>query len=193
MGVMLRGSLCRKLALCRALAVVCMAGVALAGCADIPGFEYDEPTGSKTQGTIGKLKQNSGGVGLFGASGLSLFGGGDDATGGVGAPIPVNSYLWRATLDTLSFMPLASADPFGGVIITDWFTPQESVNERFKMTAYILSRSLRSDGLRVSVFRQVRDDAGNWTDAEVTEGTARQLEDGILARARELRVAGLAE
>ena len=90
-------------------------------------------------------------------------------------------------------MPLASADPFGGVIITDWFAPPESVNERFKMTAYILSRSLRSDGLRVSVFRQIRDETGNWIDAEVTEGTARQLEDGILARARELRVAGLAE
>ena len=90
-------------------------------------------------------------------------------------------------------MPLVSADPFGGVIITDWFTPPESAEERFKLTVYILSRSLRSDGLKVAVFRQIRDDAGNWIDGEVTEGTARKLEAGILSRARELRVAGLAE
>ena len=90
-------------------------------------------------------------------------------------------------------MPLASADPFGGVIITDWFAPPESAGERFKMTVYILSRSLRSDGVKVADFRQTRDEAGNWTDDAVTEGTARKLEDGILARARELRVAGLAD
>ena len=124
--------------------------------------------------------------------GIFLFGGPDKSTAST-SPISVNSFLWRATLDTLSFMPLASADPFGGVIITDWFTPPESAEERFKMTVYILSRSLRSDGLKVAVFRQIRDDAGNWIDGEVTEGTARKLEDGILARARELRVAGLAE
>ena len=193
MRVMPRGSLCRKLALCRALAVVCIAGVALGGCGDIPGFEYDDPVGSKSQGTRGKLKQSSGGAGLFGGSALSLFGSGDEATGGVGAPIPVNSYLWRATLDTLSFMPLASADPFGGVIITDWFTPQESANERFKMTVYILSRELRSDGLRVAVFRQKNDGDGNWIDGEVHVETAAELENAILTRARELRVAGLAQ
>ena len=192
MGVMPKGSLCRKLALCRVLAVVCMAGVALAGCSDLPGFEYDEPVGSKSQGTRGKLKQNSGGVGLFG-SGLALFGSGGEETGGVGAPIPVNSYLWRATLDTLSFMPLASADPFGGVIITDWFSPQESVNERFKMTVYILSRELRSDGLRVAVFRQQNDGDGNWVDGVVHVETAAELENAILTRARELHVAGLAQ
>ena len=186
MGVMLRGSLCR------ALAVVCIAGVTLAGCAAIPGLEYDEPTGSKTQGTIGKLKTNSG-SGLFGGSGLTLFGGGEEGAGGVGAPIPVNSYLWRATLDTLSFMPLASADPFGGVIITDWFTPQESVNERFKMTVYILSRELRSDGLKVAVFRQQNDGDGNWIDGQVHVETAAELENAILTRARELRVASLAQ
>ena len=174
------------------MAMVCVAGVALAGCADIPGLEYDEPTGSKTQGTYGKLKQNSGSS-LFGGSGLSLFGSRDDGAGGVGAPIPVNSYLWRASLDTLSFMPLSSADPFGGVIITDWFTPQESVNERFKMTVYILSRELRADGLRVAVFRQQNDGDGNWTDGVVHVETTAELENAILTRARELRVAGLAQ
>ena len=118
-------------------------------------------------------------------------GGGDEDRGGAG--IGVNSHLWRASLDTISFMPLTSADPFGGVIITDWYAPPESVDERFKMTVYILSRDLRSDGLKVAVFRQIRDEGGNWIDAGVSDGTARQLEDGILARAREMRVAGLAE
>ena len=129
-------------------------------------------------------------VSIFGPGGLSIFGG-ENNTLGAGTPIPVNSFLWRASLDTLSFMPLISADPFGGVIITDWFTPPESANERFKMTVYILSRTLRSDGLKVAVFRQIRDDSGEWIDGEVGVGTARRLEDGILARARELRIAGL--
>ena len=75
-------------------------------------------------------------------------------TGG-GGTMGVNAYLWRGALDTLSFMPLASADPFGGVIITDWYTPPNSTDERFKATAYILSRQLRSDGVRVTIFRQV--------------------------------------
>ena len=90
-------------------------------------------------------------------------------------------------------MPLLSADPFGGVIITDWFTPPESVNERFKMTVYILSRDLRSDGLRVAVFRQQNDGAGGWIDGRVSDDTAGELEKAILTRARQMRVAGLAE
>ena len=79
------------------------------------------------------------------------------------------------------------------VIITDWYTPPESVNERFKITVYILSRSLRSDGLKVAVFRQIRDENDTWIDRGVSDGTERQLEDGILSRAREMRVVGLAE
>ena len=68
----------------------------------------------------------------------------------------VNSYLWHASLDTLSFMPLASADPFGGVIITDWYSAQNAPDERLKVTVYILDRHLRADGLKVAVFRQTR-------------------------------------
>ena len=124
--------------------------------------------------------------------GIFLYGGPSKSSAPT-SPIAVNGFLWRATLDTLSFMPLASADPFGGVIITDWFTPPESANERFKMTIYILSRELRSDGLRVAVFRQQRDASGIWVDGEVSSGTAGELENTILTRARELRVANLAE
>jgi len=104
--------------------------------------------------------------------------------------IAVNSFLWRASLDTVSFMPLASADPFGGVILTDWYTPPETEGERFKINVFILSRELRSDGVRVRAFKQ-NFVSGKWVDAEATPETARQLEDTILTRARQLRVAQL--
>lgn len=99
----------------------------------------------------------------------------------------VNAYLWRGALDTLSFMPLASADPFGGVIITDWYAPPGDVNERFKATAYILGRELRTDAIRLSLFRQVRQD-GQWLDAPVSPTTVGEITDKILARARQIKV-----
>ena len=102
--------------------------------------------------------------------------------------IAVNGYLWRASLDTLSFMPLSSADPFGGVIITDWYAPPTTPSERFKITAYILGRSLQSDGIRVSVFRQARTAEGDWENAVVNETLASDLENTILSRAREFKV-----
>ena len=102
----------------------------------------------------------------------------------------VNSYLWHATLDTLAFMPLASADPFGGVVITDWYVAPNAPDERLKVTIYILDRALRADGLKVVVFRQTRT-AGAWNDAQPSPDTAHKLEDAILTRARELRLASL--
>ena len=112
-----------------------------------------------------------------------------DSQGGSG--IGVNGFLWRASLDTISFMPLISADPFGGVIITDWYAPPESQDERFKITVYILGRDLRADGVRASVFRQLRVAGGGWIDAAVEKRTQIEIEDAILTRARQLRVAGL--
>ena len=114
-----------------------------------------------------------------------------DASGG-GAGIGVNSYLWRASLDTVSFMPLASADPFGGVIITDWYSPPQSTNERFKINVYILGRDLRADGVRAAVFRQLRDaQNGSWVDAAIEQQTPTDIENAILTRARQLRIASL--
>lgn len=110
----------------------------------------------------------------------------EEDTGGGG--VAVNGYLWRASLDTMSFMPLSSADPFGGVIITDWYTPPESLNERFKVQIYILDRQLRADGLRVTVFRQTRDETSGWTEANVNPETRTELENTILTRARQLRI-----
>jgi hypothetical protein len=100
----------------------------------------------------------------------------------------VNSYLWHASLDTLAFMPLASADPYGGVIISDWYSAPQDPNERMKVTIYILDRRLRADGIKIAVFRQTRT-ADSWIDAQVNPDTATKLEDAILTRARELRLA----
>ncbi|MBN8898340.1 MAG: DUF3576 domain-containing protein, partial [Rhodospirillales bacterium] len=89
-------------------------------------------------------------------------------------------------LDTLSFMPLSSADPFGGVIITDWYNPPQLPGERYKATAYILGRSLRSDGVRVNIFHQVQQN-GQWVDVPVSASTVGEMENKVLARARQLR------
>jgi len=117
------------------------------------------------------------------------FGGdGDPDTTTGGAPeLGVNAYLWRATLDTLNFMPLASSDPIGGVVITDWYSSPESPSERVKVTTYILDRRLRADALRVSVFRQTLD-GGMWVDAQTNPDTAVRLENAILTRAREIHI-----
>lgn len=120
--------------------------------------------------------------------GFNLLGGDDSKEVEGNSPIGVNSFLWRATLDTLSFLPIASADPFGGVILTDWYEDPSAMGERFKVTALILGRSLRTDGIKVTVFKQAKDSSGNWADQPVNTDLARKLEDTILTRARELRV-----
>lgn len=125
-----------------------------------------------------------GGGGLFGEDDKSL---GESGTGGGG--LGVNAYLWRASLDTLAFIPLSSADPFGGVIITDWYSPPESPGERFKLTVYILDRRLRADGIRVTAFKQNQDTTNQWVSVNLTPKVTTDIENAILSRARELRVA----
>ena len=100
----------------------------------------------------------------------------------------VNSFLWRASMETLNFMPLDQVDPFGGVIITDWYSNPTVPTERFKANVYILDTNLRADGLKVSVFKQTQS-TGGWKDANVDADTARQIENSILTRARQLFIA----
>lgn len=164
--------------------VLTLSGIVLAGCGPgslrTPGLdEYNEDSRRSTvQGRLG----GTDGILLFGTDRSQQRGAADQ--GGIG--IGVNAFLWRASLDTLSFMPLSSADPFGGVLITDWYSPPGNQGERFRATAYILGRQLRSDGVRVALFRQeLRGNA--WVEAPVSAGTASELEDQVLARARELR------
>ncbi|MFN3558460.1 MAG: DUF3576 domain-containing protein [Brevundimonas sp.] len=104
------------------------------------------------------------------------------------AGIGVNAYLWRATLDTLSFMPLANADPWGGVINYDWYTDPQTPGERFKATVFILDTRLRADALNVTVTKEVRSADGQWVGAPVAAQTETDLENAILTKARQLNL-----
>jgi hypothetical protein len=126
---------------------------------------------------------------LFGPGGL-LGGSKSERKDSSESGLAVNAYLWRASLDTINFIPLVSADPFGGVIITDWYTPSEAPNERMKVQVTILDRELRADGVRVAVFKQQTNaKAGGWVDAPVDPHTNTDIENAILTRARQLRIA----
>ena len=105
--------------------------------------------------------------------------------------IGVNAYLWRASLETLSFAPLAQSDSNGGVIVTEWYANPQNPSERVKLTATILDRDLRADALRVTAARQTLQ-GGQWVDAPVTAATVQRLEEIILTRARDLRRAAIA-
>ena len=153
------------------------------------GYLRPNPTNPAYQGLGSPTDPYSSTLG--GPGGLFTFGNSKtraDSSGGGGAGIGVNAFLWRGALDTLSFLPLTSADPFGGVIITDWYSPADAPGERFKATAYILGKDLRSDGIRVSVFRQVNQ-GGRWVDAPVSSVVQADIENKVLDRARKLREA----
>lgn len=126
----------------------------------------------------------------FGPTVGDVFGGGSRPASKSGAQtgIGVNAYLWRASLDTLSFMPLANADPWGGVINYDWYTNPQTPNERFKATVFILDTRLRADALNVTVTKEVRDGSGGWVGAPVAAQTETDLENAILTKARQLNL-----
>jgi hypothetical protein len=157
----------------------------MAACANVRREKVEDYVDVGSGVSIPESQARAGGS-LFAATGLSdRFGGGKEQGGG---GIGVNSFLWRASLDTLSFMPLLSADPFGGVIITEWFSPPETPTERFKMTVYILDKRLRADGVRVALFKQQRSDGREWADVRPAVETGITLENSILTRARQLRI-----
>lgn len=159
----------------------------VAGCGLGGEAKYRDETEEKYEETGGSIL-GSDRIGVGGEEQPDRPGG----SGGGDAGIGVNSFLWRASLDTVSFMPLASADPFGGVIITDWYSPPQATNERFKLNVYILGRDLRADGVRASVFRQLLDPrTGNWVDAVVDPKTQTDVENAILTKARQLRIASI--
>jgi len=130
-------------------------------------------------------RERNGAMGPEEGGGFALVGGA--AKNAEGGALGVNSFLWRATLDTLSFMPLVSADPFGGVIITDWYEDPKTPGDRFKVNALILDKQLRPDGVKITVFKQKLEKA-LWRDKKVDNTLQKSLEDTILTRARELRV-----
>jgi len=162
----------------KALFALCLASL-VAGCA------------GKTQAPEANPipQDNIKGPGLFsGDSGdiLSAFRSKNAESGGMN--IGVNGYLWRAALETISFLPITQADSAGGVILTDWYANPKTPTERLRMNVFIKGKELRTDGIAVKVFKQKKMD-GEWRDVAVAESTERKLEDTILTRARELRVA----
>ncbi len=176
-----------------------MLSLGLLGCAGADSTDsksYSAKQEEKERQQSGTIHGNNKGFVLFSnkddenggsESGNGGWFGGDDAKPVIRTGV-VNPYLWRASLESLDFMPLAQTDSNGGVIITEWYAPSETPDERFKVTVYILDPELRVDALKVAVFRQVNGKKG-WVDAPVEEGTASGLEDNILTRAREIRLA----
>jgi len=120
--------------------------------------------------------------GLLGSGGLSLRQANAVGPSGADQRTGVNMFVWRGVLDTLSFMPLQSADPFGGVVETGWYQPPSVPGERFRVDAYIRPNGLQSDSVRMALYRQVRQ-AGAWVNEPASAATHRQLEDKSLARA----------
>ena len=163
------------------LGTIAMVAFVLQACGNIqPKAEYPDELADRYAETGGSV---------LGSPGFKLFDDQQSNTDTGGGGLAVNAYLWRATLDTLSFMPMLQVDPFGGVIITDWHDATQSGQERMKINGYILGRELRANGIRISVFRQVRASNGEWIDAAVKEEVATKLEDAVLTRARQLRIA----
>lgn len=165
--------------------MMAMSGL-LSACGEGKAIYPDKEKGD-TAPRMSNEKQDS----IFGSEGLfGLNGDKKDKNGANGGAvgIGVNSFLWRASLDTISFMPIATADPFGGTILTDWYQMPESPNERYKLNIFIVDRALRSDGIKVSVFKQVQGGNGQWADTAVDPKMASDIENSILTRARQLRI-----
>ena len=166
-------------------ALLILACLTASACGTDIKTEAQYPTGADRASTGGDIYAEA--PSIFGKGGIfGLRGGNDDGPGANG--IAVNSYMWRAALDTVSFMPLASADPFGGVILTDWYIDPAAPKERTKLNVFILGRQLKSDGIKVKAFRQTLSKGGAWKDEPVASDTERKLEDAILTRARQMRV-----
>jgi len=169
-------------------AALFLSALALAGCSSLSGGEEQFPSGESRATVL--QRQESGSI-------LDMFGGGtsesgvlfsSNRNGGEGLAGSVNKHLWMASLETLAFLPIASTDPFTGVIATDWGSTAEKPGERFKVTAYVTDVALDPKALRVAVFREVLDERGAWIAAPVAEDTPRKIEDSILVRARQLRL-----
>ncbi len=160
------------------LLAILLGAFTLSACGSVES-ESKYPTGIDRSRTGNDIYSK--GDSIFGEGGLMVLGGKKSATSDV---ITVNSYLWRAALDTVNFMPLATVDPFGGVILTDWYSSPDKPGERYKLNIFVMGGQLRSDGIKVSMFKQ-----RNGKNVAVDAKTNTDIEDAILTRARELRIA----
>ena len=146
----------------------------------------DTPEGRKLQMEVAENKLQSGG-GLFGKKGgLDLLNQ-NEKTASIGMGMPINPYLWKASLETINFMPLSSADPFAGLIITDWYS-QNNTNERCKINIFIKGVELKTSNLKVNSFCQTLSDTNNWISNETDIMTNAQIENAILNKAKKLKL-----
>ena len=152
--------------------------ISLSGCSKIKTTNDEE--------IVTKRDIHYKGYGKFFGEDALLFGGDDRLSKQPDVGLGVNKYMWRATLSTLSFMPLQTVDPFGGVVITDWYSTPKKPNERMRINVRILDRVLRADGLSLSIFRQQYKN-GRWVSAAVSPKTAIDIENAILRRARQYK------
>jgi len=172
-----------KLTVPKTLVMALVGVMVLGGCAigideeqDFPEYESSESARERIEALDG------GGETIFGE--LSI--GGEKKRGEGDSFSTVNYFLWRATLETLSIGPLESADPFGGVIITDWFTLDNEPGSQYRVTAYILGRELRTDNIKVALYIKTRD-RGRLVTRKASPIAETKLEDVILAKARDIR------
>ena len=131
------------------------------------------------------------GGGLFGKKGISMSGliNQDTETNTVVSSIgmSINTYLWQGALDTLSFMPLSSADPIGGTIITDWYSSTNNPDERCKLNVFISGKQLKTQNLRVASFCQNYQD-NRWVNKDINDDNNIKLENAILNKAKKLKL-----
>jgi hypothetical protein len=175
----MRAATAKRMSCCRRLPVPLFLCLGLVGC-DLGGEANYPVARQKHQGAPHYNQSAS----IFGAGGVNAIS--TEQSGRVG----VDNRLWRAALQTVSFMPLVSADATSGVVITDWYSAPNAPNQRQKVNVYILGRELRAESLRVSVFRQQRGSDGNWADAPPAGDVATEFENEILTRAQQISTLG---
>ena len=159
-------------------AIIERAGVTMGG--------DDSAEGRQLQMEVAENKLQSGG-GLFGKKGgLDLLNQ-NKQTASIGVGMPINPYLWKASLETINFMPLSSADPFAGLIITDWYS-QNNTNERCKINIFIRGVELKTSNLKVNSFCQTLSDTNNWVSNEPDIKVNAQIENAILNKAKKLKL-----
>ena len=159
-------------------AIIERAGVTMGG--------DDSAEGRQLQMEVAENKLQSGG-GLFGKKGgLDLLNQ-NNQTASIGVGMPINPYLWKASLETINFMPLSSADPFAGLIITDWYS-KNNTNERCKINIFIKGVELKTSNLKVNSFCQTLSDKNNWVSNETDIKVNAQIENAILNKAKKLKL-----
>ncbi len=142
--------------------------------------------GRKLQMEVAENKLRTGG-GLFGKKGGIDLLNENNQTASIGVGMPINPYLWKASLETINFMPLSSADPFAGLIITDWYS-QNNTNERCKINIFIKGIELKTSNLKVNSFCQTLSDKNNWVSNETDIKINAQIENAILNKAKKLKL-----